>query len=190
MYNLSKKTPKEGSFVQISVCNKDKEDKVDTYMGLVHYADRKTITLEGLYENTTPLKACVESGRFFPVPYKSLFFPKKNVPLECYRWKCLPLIPTSEGQYIVYIDNLPVSLSIVRVPNTKSDNFMCLIGGTHSFYAKGIREVAKQLQANDLLVFPEYTNGIYDDVVSFITLQMKQKLFHAYSQAAELKLCV
>ena len=185
MYNLRKKVPKEGSFVQVTV---RVSDLPDIYMGIVHYADRKTMTLEGLYEDTTPLKACYESGRFFPVPFKSLFFPKKNVSLECYEWKVVETKPSTEGQYLVYIDNLPVPLSIVRLH--KSENYLCVIGGTHSFYAKGIEDVAKQLKANDLLVFPEFTNSIYDDVVSFLTLKMKRKLFQGYTQAAELKLCV
>jgi hypothetical protein len=204
MYGLHKKTPKEGRYVQIWV-NKDSSGKDPvTYLGSVLESDRRGLILVGLHDGTTPLRGCDASGRFVPSKQESVRFPRPNVRIEFHSWKYVNTVPASEGQYFVYVDQSPIPMSIVasaqltnnRIP---SNNLMCLIGGTHSFYSTSFEDISNKLRKEGLVAFPEHTDAIYRDTLALLKGSTQRKLysmlakgFHAVQdhQATELKLCV
>ena len=208
---LSRKIPKQGTVVRVYAYRNSTDDNPTVYLGSVQETYKSSFALGGLYENTAPLKACQQSGKFVPLRQEIISFPRPEFPLHLHRWEKIPAYPTKIGQYFVYVDRVPVSFTILTSANfmhkVSTQNLMCLIGGTHSFYAVDFADVQHKLDAGELRAFPEYTDSIYTDMLSFLKGSMQSKVLKALgaglrdlqntpqptagvAQATELKLCV
>lgn len=197
---LNRKIPKKGSVVRVYV-SKHKNESI-VYLGSVQETNKSSFVLGGVYENTSPLKACQQSGKFVPLQQELLSFPRPQIPLDAHRWEKVPANPTKTGQYFVYVDQAPVSFTILSMAELtqkpSAQNLMCLIGGTHSFYAIDFADVQKKLDAGELRAFPDYTDAIYTDTLALLRESMRSKVLKAVGgglhglpsdpQAIELKL--
>jgi hypothetical protein len=186
MHGLNKKIPKEGYLIQLCVYKDETHKEADIFMGSVTYADRKSITLEGLYNNTFPMRACKSSGKFVPTHRSVLQFPRPKTAMSLHFWRKVPTVPEKVGQYIVFVDTSPVSMSVMNtkdiIHSKTSGKLMCLIGGTHSFYATSITDLQQKLKEQEIVAFPEYTDGIYNDMLSLLKLSVQSKVLHAFKE--------
>lgn len=197
---LGRNIPKQGSVVRVYVSKNNSEPTV--YLGSVQERNKRSFVLGGLYENTAPLKACPLSGKFVPLNQEYVSFPRAGTPLDAHRWEKVPAYPTKTGQYFVYVDRSPVSFTILSMAELTqkptAQHLMCLIGGTHSFYALDFADVRNKLEAGELRSFPEYNDSIYTDTLALLRGSMRSKVLKAVGaglhdlrpQATELKLCV
>ena len=197
---LSRKIPKQGSVVRVHVSKNNNESTV--YLGSVQERNKRSFVLGGLYENTAPLRGCPHSGKFVPLTQECISFPRPNIPLDVHSWEKVPAYPTKTGQYFVYVDQTEVSLTILSMAEltqrVSAQNLMCLIGGTHSFYAVDFVDVQKKLDAGEIRAFPEYTETICTEMLTLLKGSMQSKVLKALGsglhdlqpQATELKLCV
>ena len=199
---LHDKFPKVGKFLKVVVYNDDSKRKHTAYLGTVVESNSKRIILGGLLEDTTPLRGCEKSGRFVPLNKDIISFPRPNVLPSLHFWKTERNTPTSVGQYLVYVNQQLLPLTIIKVqefvPHLSTQTLICLIAGTHSFFAKDLKHLCYQLYVEGLFPFSEYSNSIYDDMLSLLRGTMQKKLLHELqqglkhnpNQATELKLCV
>ena len=197
---LSRKIPKQGTVVRVYVSKNKIESTV--YLGSVRETNKGRFLLGGLYENTAPLKACQQSGKFVSLHQETVSFPRPCTPLDAHRWEKVPAYPSKTGQYIVYVDRTPISFTILSMADItqkpSAQTLMCLIGGTHIFYASDFADVQKKLDAGELHAFPDYTDSIYIDTLTLLRASMQSKGLKAlgsamhdlHHQATELKLCV
>ena len=207
MHRLTDKAPKPGKVVQVHLFKDPTGKAACVYFGMVQESSsKKILRLGGVYENTPPLKGCVESGKFVPILQETISFPRRVHPGVVCCWKSVPLQPSTVGQYFVYVNQKPVALSVVSTnqltnrPTSKETNYLCVVGGTHAFYASDMNDVQLKLNSEELCAFPEYTNRIYDDMLALLTGTLQRKLLQTFSktlhsaadetQATELKLCV
>jgi hypothetical protein len=205
MHRLTDKAPKPGKVVQVHLVDDPSRQQSCVFFGTVLESSTKSILLGGVYENTPPLKGCTESGTFVPIRQETISFPRRRLPSSAnYHWKTVPLHPTCAGQYFVYVNSQPVALSIVNTkeltnrPSPSETNYLCLVGGTHAFYASDMDDVQRKLRSEELCAFPEYTNEIYTNMIALLSETMKRKFLRTFSkslhstvdetQATELKL--
>ena len=166
MHDLAKQIPKLGAVVQVYVYTNPLQPFV--YIGTVVQRTNDAFTLGGLYENATLLKGCYESGRFMPTKHPAMQFPKKTAVKQ--KWKMVRS-PSSTGQYFVYVDDdvEPVPTTIVSVSDftarPQSKRLICLIGTKHTLCANTIEELNHEFFKAGITVYPEFTNGIYNDVI-------------------------
>ena len=212
---LSRKIPKQGSVVRVYVSKNTTDRDPTVYLGSVQDQNKSSFSLGGLYENTTPLKGCPQSGIFVPLVQECISFPRPNTPLQTYRWEKVPLYPTKTGQHFVYVGQAPVPFTILSTADlaqrATAQTLMCLIGGTHSFYAVDFADVRNKLEAGGIRAFPEYTDSVYTDMLAILRGSMQRKVLKAVggglrdlqgptgpasteapceAHATELKLCV
>jgi hypothetical protein len=184
--DMHQKIPKTGTFIMVEVYENDSLQKCMVYLGSVHEAYKKTFVLGGLYENTTPMKGCCQSGRFEPLQQESIKFPRPNVPLRLQRWKKVSDYPSSVGQYFVYVDDAPVPMTVISTTDltkgTSAKGYLfCAIGGTHAFYATDLADVRAKLEAAELRAFPEFTDAIFKDTISLIGGSLQRRFLQKIS---------
>jgi len=176
MYSsMDRKFPKAGAFVEVVVGE-------STYAGRVGATNRSGFTLAGHYDHVPPLKGCRESAKYVFCKHTCLTFPKRNAPLGKQRWKQVTVGVEKAGQYVAYVDDKLLSVTVLSLqdvakrPDAKT--VMCLIGGTHQFSASSFEALNEELLSENMVVFPELTQNIYESVNASMT---------AFFQASALK---
>jgi len=157
--DMHHKIPKTGRIVMVKVYENDSFQKCTVYLGSVHDANVKTFGLGGLYENTTPMKGCDQSGRFEPLKQDIVKFPRPNLPLRLQQWQKVQDYPSAVGQYFVYVNDVPVPMTVMTTRDLSKragikETLLCAIGGTHAFFASDLNDVRAKLEAAELRAFP------------------------------------
>ena len=186
MHRLSEKIPKEGRYIMVQVFRDDSERDGRVFMGSVLDRNSKAFLLGGLFESVAPLEGCGESGIFVPVRQASIKFPRPNVSSRLQRWKKISPGPTSTGQYLVYVNQIPVPMTVLNTKDlTRRDKnpcLLCVIGGTHSFYASDAKDLRLKLESENLHAFPEFTDTVYKDMLLLLEGSLQRRFLSTVSK--------
>jgi hypothetical protein len=121
--------------------------------------------LKGLYEDVPPLQSCEASGMYVPCSDMIIEFP---MPSAKQTWKKLSMNRKKCGQYVTYVNNVPLPMTIIPLSEITSRpharTVFCMINGTHSFECSSLEGVVEELKNQDMDYFSEYTDTIFQTI--------------------------